>query len=207
MADTFTVTIREDRGTRNARRSRNAGTTPAILYGHGKENVCLAVPADELSAAIRQGTRVVTLEGAVNDTALIREVQWDAFGIDVLHIDLTRVGREEKIEVMVSVELRGDAPGTKAGGIINHVTHQIQVECPAMNAPDKVEANINSLEVGDVITAGELTLPEGSVLTSDGEAIIVQCVEAAPDIDEEEAADVSVEPEVIGRKPEEESEE
>ena len=105
------VQIRDSRGTRNARRLRQAGSVPAVLYGHGQETVNLSVSSEQFVAAIRHGSRVVALAGAVDQTALIRDVQWDTFGIEVLHVDFARVSASELVTTMVQVELRGEAPG------------------------------------------------------------------------------------------------
>ena len=91
MAETLNVKVRETRGKRNARRERRTGTIPAILYGHGEANHSLLIAADEMASVVRHGGRIVELKGAVNEKALIRALQWDTFGIEVLHVDLTRV--------------------------------------------------------------------------------------------------------------------
>src|SRR3990172_346594 len=107
MAETLNVKTRETRGKRDARRLRRAGSVPAILYGHGEANHSLAVGADEMAAIVRHGGRVVELKGAVNEKALIRDLQFDTYGIHVLHVDFARVSEHERVEVKVSIELRG----------------------------------------------------------------------------------------------------
>ncbi len=130
-------------------------------------------------------------------------MQWDTFGVDVLHVDLTRVSEHERIEVKVSVELRGQSPGAKDGGIVEHLIHEIEIECEALSIPEKVDANINELKIGEAITAGDLQLPAGVKLISDPEAVIVHCVEARGEEAAEGAEGAGAEPEVIGRKAEE----
>ena len=131
MSETLQVTRRETRGKRNARRQRAAGAIPAILYGHGEESISLTLKATEINAAIRHGSRVVDLAGDVADQVLIREVQWDTFGTDVLHVDLTRVAADETITVNVPMELRGVAPGTKEGGVVEHLVNEVEIDCLA----------------------------------------------------------------------------
>ena len=109
-------------------------------------------------------------------------------------------------EVKVAVEVRGQAAGVKEGGIVEHFVHEIEIECEALSIPDRIEVNINDLTIGDSVTAGDLQLPSGVKLISDAEAVVVQCIEART---EEEGQDAAVtpgaaEPEVIGRKAEEE---
>lgn len=207
MAEALNVKMRDTRGTRHARRMRRQGTIPAVLYGHGQETHSLVVAADEMAAVVRHGGRVVELRGAVNEKALIRDLQWDVYGTAVQHVDFARVSEHERIEVKVGVELRGQAAGVKDGGVVEHFAHEIEIECEALSIPERIEVNINDLKVGDSITAADLQLPPGVKLISDDEAVIVQCVEARAEEEEEEAAAAaSAEPEVIGRKPEEEGE-
>ena len=202
MADTLNATVRETRGSRNARRLRQSGQIPAILYGHGQECVSLTIPESEVQAAIRHGAKLVDVMGAVSDSALIQQIQWDAMGSDVLHLDLLRVSKDEAVTVTVAVHLRGEAPGTKEGGVLDHVRHEIELECRADSIPEHLDVTVNELHVGQAITVGELELPAGVTLLTDTELVIVQCNEAVAEPDEEDVPGAgAVEPEVIGRKP------
>lgn len=204
MAEQINVTLREEVGTRQCRRLRRAGQIPAVLYGHGEGNVNLAVPSSELHAAIRHGSRMLQMGGALAEGALIREIQWDAFGLEVLHIDLTRVSAEEAVQITVSIELRGEAPGIKEGGIVEHNNHEVEISCPAGAIPEKLSANINDLHLGQSVTAGQLALPDGAQLVTPDDTVIVSCTEPAEVSDEEVTPGLEgVEPEVIGRKEEE----
>ena len=76
------------------------------------------MPADELETALRHGSRLVSLTGAVNESAFIRELQWDTWGTHIVHVDFTRISEHEIVEVRVPVELRGEAPGVREGGVV-----------------------------------------------------------------------------------------
>jgi len=206
MAETLDVTVRGDLGKRNTRRLRRDGVVPAILYGHGQDNVCLSIPAEQVETAVRHGSRLVNLAGAVSEKAFIRELQWDTFGLEVLHMDLARVSEHEQVEVHVAVELRGEAPGVKAGGVIQHLVHEVPLRCEVTSIPEKLFVNVNHLNLGDSITISQLTLPANAAILLDGDDIVVQCVEPAAEV-EEEAGAAPAEPEVIGRKKEEEESE
>src|SRR6185295_12922708 len=119
----------------------------------------------------------VELKGAVNEKALIRELQFDTYGTHLLHIDFARVSEHERIEVKVSVELKGQAVGAKDGGIIEHFVHEVEIECEALAIPDKLILNISELKIGDSVSAGEVPLPAGVKLISDAEAVVVHCAE------------------------------
>ncbi len=207
MTDVLNVAVRETMGTSAARKLRRQGGLPAILYGHGEANVNLAVNAHELDAVIRHGGKLVNLAGGVSDTALIREVQWDAFGVSVLHLDLTRVSAKERVELSIGVELRGDAIGLNQGGMIEHMVYELDVECPASAIPDRFSISVKDLDVGQSITVADVEVPEGVTIMTPPETVVVQCVKVILEEEEEEeegvAADGS-EPEIIGRKAEDE---
>ena len=207
MAEELQVELRPDLGKHNTRRLRRAGSIPAILYGHGLESVSLAVSAEKLTTAVRHGARLVNLTGAVSETAFIREFQWDTFGTHVLHVDFTRVSAHEKVQVAVPVELRGEAPGVKAGGVIGQLLHQVQLECPAGSIPEKLFVNVNHLKLGDTITVAGLELHEGARVLAEPEAVVVQCVEPVLEEELAPAEAVAGEPEVLGRKKEDEESE
>jgi len=208
MAEVLHVERRETRGKRNARRMRKGGSIPAILYGHGQDPVALSVPTEALQAAVRHGSRVVELSGAVSESALLRELQWDTWGTRVLHVDFTRVSAAELVSVTVAVEMRGEAPGVKAGGVIEHLLHEIQIECKATAVPEKLVVNVNHLELGGQITVGDLDVPQGGRCLAEPDTVVVQCVEPVEAPEEVEAVEAGEqEPEVIGGRKEKETEE
>lgn len=214
MAETLVLEVEErtKAGSNAAKQVRKKGLVPAVMYGHGEATASLSVPADALYKAIRHGVRIfdVKLKGAVQKT-LLRDVQWDPLGHDILHADFYRVRADEKITLDVKVELRGTAPGVTAGGVLVQQVHSLSVECLIVNIPESIRVNIGELQIDQAIHVRELTLPEGVVVKNDPEAIIVQVSKKV----EEVAAPVAgvptaeqAEPEVIGRvKAEEEAEE
>lgn len=206
MAEVLNVTKREAGGKRSNRRMRAGGQIPAILYGHGEDNVCLALCSEEFGTVVRHGSRMVKLAGDVNESAYIKEVQWDTWGDEVLHVDLTRVSEHEKVDTVVTLELRGESPGTKEGGVVKFLVHELDMTCDVSQIPEKIEVNINHLEFGQAITIADLELPAGTETKLDASTPVVQCV-APVEVAEAEAEAGEDEPEIIGRKKEEESEE
>jgi large subunit ribosomal protein L25 len=207
MAEQMFVELRDQRGKLNNRRLRRGGKIPAVLYGHGEENVCLEISNDVLGSVLRHGSRLVDLTGAVKESAFIRDIQWDTWGTHVMHVDLTRISADEVVEVTLTIELRGEAPGVREGGVVSQLIHDVPIACPAGAIPDKLQVNINNLKLEGKITLAELQIPQGAkLLVDDLEAIIVQC--AVPqELPEEVAAEAATgEPEVIGAKKEEEGE-
>src|SRR5712692_6444469 len=121
---------RNEHGKREARRLRQKGLIPAVLYGHKKETISLALPTEEMEKTIRHGVRVVDLKaGGDVQKALIRDVQWDHLGKELLHVDFARVAADERVVLTVPVEIRGTAPGVSAGGVLDQPIHILSVEC------------------------------------------------------------------------------
>jgi len=200
MAEELNVEVRQSRGKRNSRRLRKTGHVPGVLYGHGEENISLTVPADALDTLVLRGNRLVALTGGVDESAFIREVQWDTWGTHVMHVDFTRVSEHEKVEVRVAVEIRGEAPGLKEGGVLDHSVHEVELSCPAGSIPERISVSVNNLKLHDSITVADLELPEGATVLADQAAVVVQCVVPIEVPDEEAAEAVPGEPAVIGAK-------
>ena len=217
MAEQLQTDIREDRGTKNARRLRQSGKTPVILYGHGKDNVAISIDTASIQAIIRRGQRLVELTGAVKENAFIRDLQWDTYGINIIHMDLTRVLEGDTVEIEVSVELRGIAPGVSSGGVVSQAIYSLTLECPVMEIPEKIEININELELDEVITIADIDIPGNCTLLSDPTTVAVQCILRLEEEEEEEGLEgevaedgaevVSAEPELIGRADDDEGDE
>ena len=217
MAEQLQTDIRDDRGTKNARRLRQSGKTPAILYGHGKENVAIAIDSSSLEAILRRGQRLIELTGAVNENAFVRDVQWDTYGVNLLHMDLTRVREDDTVEIDVSIELRGTAPGVSSGGVVSQAIYSITLECPVMEIPEKLEVNINELQLEEIITVADIEIPANCTLITDPGTLAIQCIVRMEEEEEGEGDDVegtedgeqvvSAEPELIGGRPEDDDDE
>lgn len=200
MSDTLVVKKREKVGSSATRRLRGEGQIPVNLYGHGEANASLSVPTEQVLAVIKHGGKLVKLSGDITETALLREVQWDTYSKDIIHVDLIRVSEKELVETTVSVELKGTAPGITEGGVLQFVLHELHIECPAISIPEKLFANINDLHLGKAIHASDIALPEGAKLVSDPHLVVVSCV--APHKEEEVAGGIegTVEPELIRKE-------
>ena len=198
-AQTLTVKKRDSFGKRRNRRLRSTGMIPAVLYGHKQAVQSLSISTEEIEAVVRHGNRFVELTGDIKEKAFIKEVQWNTWGTRILHVDFARVSEHEKVLVTIPIELRGEAPGTKDGGVVKHVLHAIELECEAASVPEKLEVNINHLEFNQTIHVSDLELPGGATATIDPTTVVVSC-SAQVEISEDETAEGENEPEIIGRK-------
>lgn len=201
---------RKHLGSRHSNRARKAGRLPAVVYGHGQPPVSISLDSREILAHIRSGEKVFRLDfpGAKDkdegQMVLLKDLQFDYLGTNVVHADFARVDLNERVRTRVPIHLRGEAKGLKqAGAILMHPTGEIEVECLVVEIPDFIEVPIDELDVGHAITVGDVKLPSGSMKTiTDPHAMIAQIViqqeiqvaEAAPTTGE------AAQPEVITAK-------
>jgi large subunit ribosomal protein L25 len=169
---------RTEFGKGGARRTRRAGKVPAVIYGHGADPRHVALPARELANAIRHGGSnvLLTLEVEGDDQlAIPKAIQRHPIKGYFEHIDLLAVRRGEKVTIDVPVHVIGDlAPG----GLLNQEGQTISVEAEATHLPTGIEIDITGLAIGTQVTAGSVTLPEGSTLIVDPNTILVIIAEA-----------------------------
>lgn len=187
-------------GSAENRRLRRRGVVPGNVYGHGEDPVSVAVQAEDLVPVIESGARVIDLEvdGQVQKT-ILRELQWDTFGMEIQHFDLLRVNPNERVVVEVPIELRGIAPGVLAGGMLEQPLRSLSLECPAIQIPDTVSVRINNLQIGDSVQVSDLELADNWECHSPADQVVVQVVEMAQQAPEEEEA-AAGEPELVGRE-------
>lgn len=197
-SESLEVMPREATGTKECRRMRRQGLVPAVLYGHGEECINLMAKKEAVEAVVRHGSMFVELHGAVTSGAVIRELQWDTFGTRPLHIDFVRASKSERVHVKVPLDMKGEAPGHRNGGVVTLVVHELELECTPDAIPDHLHAVVNTLDVGGSVKVRDLELPEGARVLADADEVLVTCVRPGEKLAAEETA---AEPEVIGRKP------
>ncbi|HSO69849.1 MAG TPA: 50S ribosomal protein L25/general stress protein Ctc [Arachnia sp.] len=162
MADVnLTATTRTEFGKGASRRLRRAGSTPAVLYGHGTDPVHLALPARETFLALRQPNVLlqITVEGDKTPfLALPKQVQRHAILHSIDHIDLVLIKAGEKVTVDVPLTFTGEA---ERGTLVNHELNNLSVLAPAASIPTEFVVSIEGLSVGSHLTVGDIPLPEG----------------------------------------------
>jgi large subunit ribosomal protein L25 len=169
-------------GKSGARRARRAGRVPAIVYGLGNEPVPVAVAERDL-AHILSGpggiNTLINLEvSGSSELVLARQVQRHPVRHELLHVDLVRVSRDVAITAEVPLRLVGEeVPGVKDGGILEQVVFTLTVEAKPADLPPAIDVDVTSLNIGDHISVGDLTLPPGVVTTQDPEAMVVHVVQ------------------------------
>jgi large subunit ribosomal protein L25 len=160
-----------------ARRLRQDGRVPAVLYGHGTETRHLTLPAHDLMRALRSSNVLLRLEGLTKggEIALPKAVQRDPIKNIIEHVDLILVRQGEKVTVEIPLRLVGEiAPGD---GMLDQQLVQITVEAEATNIPRGLDVDIEGLELGQGVHASDLTLPEGVSLQVEPDTLIVHVIE------------------------------
>ena len=207
MAEVLKAAERTESGTRKARALRKEGLLPAVLYGHGEGTVSLTLREHEVEVALIHGERLLEIElDGKRQNVLIKDIQYDTWGQKVLHLDLTRVSLDELVTVTVKITLVGTPAGVDEGGSLQQVMTSTEIQCRVDQIPEEIRAQVNALNIDDVLHLSDLELPEGSELLGDPEALVCNVVTIAEEVEAEEAeeGEGAAEPEVIGAKPEDE---
>ncbi|MGB9772500.1 MAG: 50S ribosomal protein L25 [Bacteroidota bacterium] len=207
--------IRHEIG-KHAKRVRRAGKVPGIFYAHGQTPIPLTVDERYLRPLIYTSeTHIVDLRipgDTGTHSCILKDVQFDPVTEKVIHFDLLGLKADEEITVEVPVRLVGTPNGVKAGGILQHSLHRVPISCLPKNIPQHIEVNVEQMEIGDSIHAGNLPKGEYRILLSEDAtiaAIVPPAImkEAAPEAAEAPAEEEVKEPEVIGKGKKEEEEE
>jgi len=190
-------------GTRVARGLRARGRIPAIIYGHKKDPVPISVAREAVWEMIKKSTHLAEISlGGSTETVLVRDVQWDHLGKEIIHLDFARVSAEESIETEVRLDVRGLAAGVAEGGVLEQPVHTVSVTCRAGAIPDAIRIDVSGLQVGQAVHVRELSLPPGVTVNADPELLLVHVVSRAATVEPTPAAEgeTPTQPEVI--KPE-----
>lgn len=209
---TLEVNAREKIGTRYAKRDRAAGLIPAVIYGHKKGPVHVTVDAKAFTELLHHEVHIidVKLDGKSEHT-LIKAVQWDTYGVEIIHVDLERVDMSETIEVEVELQLIGEPVALReAGTVLDHPTTMVKISCRADAIPSHLEHDISELAAGVPVTVADINLPSGITIVMPEEQLICQItgVKVAASVAEALEGDDAdgAEPEVINKGKEEEGE-
>ena len=179
------VETRTSFGKGAARRLRAAGKIPAVVYGHGADPLHVALPAHETTLIARRANALIELKMTDGEQlVLIKDVQRDPVRQIIEHLDLVIVRKGEKVTVDIAVHVEGEPV---SGTMVQMDHSSVTVEAEATHIPEYVSVNVDGLEEGSQIHAGELALPDGSTLVTDPEALILsiqlppKVVEPEPD--------------------------
>jgi large subunit ribosomal protein L25 len=198
---------REHVGSRYSLRLRKTGRLPAVIYGHKQATLAISVDRKQLLALLHSRTHL--LEVVLDQQAqpvLVKDIQWNHLGSDVLHVDLARVDLTERVRVQVELVLIGEVAGLKdqEGAVLEHPITEIEVECLATQIPERIKLDVTPLKIGQTRTVKDLILPPGVTCPLDPGTVLASITLVKEEVVEAPVAEATAaEPEVIGKKAEE----
>jgi large subunit ribosomal protein L25 len=193
---TLEVTARkpDQLGSRNVRRLRKQGLIPGVLYGKASGSHAFVVGERELRTALSGGSGVhtvidVQLDGA-SHTAVVKDFQRHAIRGTLTHIDLHEVRLDVAIQASVALNLIGESPGARQGGLVQQVARDVRIEALPTAIPDGIDVSIDELELGEVVRLSDVPVPAGITVLDDPETIVASCMSprGLTEEEEEEAA-------------------
>ncbi|MDY6864109.1 MAG: 50S ribosomal protein L25/general stress protein Ctc [Thermodesulfobacteriota bacterium] len=174
--------VRNGTGKGIARKLRQRGMVPAVIYGHNTKPISLSIdePALKKVAKSEAGlTRLIDLtienggEEPIKKIAMIKDIQVGPVKRNYIHVDFYAIQMDEKITVQVKLHLSGKAKGVEEGGILQHTLREIEISCLPERIPEHVDVDISSLKIGDSLHVQDISLPEGiDVLTDSGHVLV-----------------------------------
>jgi large subunit ribosomal protein L25 len=211
MADgqrpTLAGSERPERGTRAAKRLRREGFVPGVVYGGGDGDcTSFKVNSRELRQVLVDGSALIDLKvGDKTRPVIVKDQQLHPVRDEVVHIDLLEVRLDEKIQTQVSVHLEGaeEAPGIKEGGVLEHITHQLNIEALPTDIPDTIHVDVSGLEIAATMHLSELAAPQGVTFLDDPEETIIATVVVPTEVEEPE--EIEEETELVGDEAEAEA--
>ena len=200
MADgqrpTLDVEDRPERGTRAAKRLRREGYVLGVVYG-GKDgdSTSFKVNAHSLRQVLVDGSALIDLKVAGKTRpVIVKDQHQHPVRDELLHIDLLEVRLDEKIQTQVNVHLEGaeEAPGIKEGGVLEHVTHELNIEALPTDIPDVIHVDVSGLEIAATMHLSEITAPTGVTFLDDPEETIIATVVVPTEVEEPEIEEETV---------------
>jgi large subunit ribosomal protein L25 len=177
----LTAQWREGKGKEDARRLRNKGLIPAVVYGQRAETIPVTLSPQELAKILHGGAGERTLinltieglkDGPITKTVILKEKQIDPLKRTWLHVDLYSIAMDEAINVNIPVRLVGKAAGVAQGGIVEHILREIEVKCLPADIPAGIDVDISALEIGHSIHVAEISVEKAKILADPGQTIV-----------------------------------
>ncbi len=181
-----------------AKKLRESGRIPAVIYGRQVQPQNLEVSAQEMEDLIHHSvSENLLVDLSIKDSdarpqrlALVQEVQHHPLTGKVLHVDFHEIAENEKVTVSVPVETTGEAEGVKTeGGVLEHVLFKVRVRGFAKELPELLMVDVSHLKIGEAIKLGDIKTPPGVELVGDKQISVIAV--AAPRTEEEEAAEAA----------------
>lgn len=210
MAEKFVVKaeVREGRGTNFARRLRREGKIPANVYGGDEGSIAITANLKDLAAIIRSDTGANTLfsleiEGVGESRVIFQDRQIDPVRGRLLHADLRRLAKGEKIEITIPVHLIGSPIGVRdEGGLLEQQLREIRVSVLPSKIPDFVEVDVEELGANESVHVSDIKADEDLEILESPEILVASVVFVKEEVEEVEELDEDLEPGIVGEEDE-----
>ena len=187
------ISSRNKTGAKESKIARKKGLVPGVLYYSGEEAISISIEKSVLLRAMNSGQRIFEIiQDGESQYTMLKQVQYHPVTDEVIHIDLMRVRRSEKITISVPVVLVGNAIGVKEGGVLSQSITQVEISCYPTDVPEQIDLNIDDLEINAALSVGDInTGSEDIELISDVSLNIVSITTPVSEVvaDEEVEAD------------------
>ncbi len=191
-------------GSRGSRRLRRSGQVPGVVYGGGKDARPFQVAERDVRTILAGGQALfdLELEGSKAVPVVVKEQQHNPVRGDLEHIDLQEVKLNVAIQAEVAIELEGTevAPGVKGGGVLEHVTREITVEALPTEIPERIVADVSTMEINDTLQLSSIAVPDGVKFAADDPEEITIATLSPPRVEEEPETTVEEETELVGEE-------
>lgn len=178
---TLKVEVRENTGKGVARKLREAGMVPAVIYGHDREPIAITVKSKEV-APLQGKNALVDIEfGEGKEIAVLKEIQHHPVKGTLLHADFQAIKLKEKITITVPVVLTGNPAGSNEGGVLSQILREVDVECLPTEMIDNLEVDVAHLKVGDSLSVADINAGNLEITTDPNEIIATVSVPSAPE--------------------------
>jgi len=195
----LTISAREPEGSRSTRRLRRSGRVPGVLYGGDGDPIAFSADARELRNALAATGAVLEVVADGDTTPVVlKSAQYHPVRGETMHVDLLRVNLKIAIHAVVPLELVGgdDSPGVKDGGVLEHITRELNIEALPAEIPESLTFDVSHLQINDTVTLADVPVPDGVVLLDDLEETTIATL--SPPRIEVEPDEIESETEIVG---------
>jgi large subunit ribosomal protein L25 len=195
----LSISAREPEGSRATRRLRRSGRVPGVLYGGGGDPIAFSVDARELRTALAaRGAVLEVVDDGSATPAVLKSAQYHPVRGETMHVDLLRVNLTVAIHAVVALELVGadESPGVKDGGVLEHITRELNIEALPAEIPESLTFDVSGLQINDTVTLADVPVPAGIVLLDDLDETVIATL--SPPRVETESDEIESETELVG---------
>lgn len=194
--------LRDEIGSRPARRLRSDGEVPAVLYGHHHTPVALKVNTKDMRHIVGKNAILDVEFGNDIETVVLKGIQRGVIGGDYLHADFQVIGMDERINISVPVNLEGTGIITRKGGVIQRIVQEVEIECLPAEIPDHLSIDVSMLDIGDAVTVGDLALNTNLTVLTPAHEVIATISAPSSGIENEDTNEenITTMPEILTKR-------